>query len=214
MKKLLKVLIIINMLAPTVSLLADTFEGVNYTIINVSRMQNIKCSFDISLNQKVSKDFLRKFALKIRDDEPRSYERIFITYYLPDMIPGAGAWATSHFNPNLVVKILGLTIEEEKELKGKSEGSANDMIGEWLDDSPYIGGKTTLLRKSGKIIMIRAFKDGSSSEKEMIQKQQSGKLRYEEKGYNRFGEYYLIDSSGRLQVYDEAGLINTMHPIK
>ena len=177
-------------------------------------MGSIKLSIDIRLEQKVSKDFLQKLALKLRQEEPIKYDRIFICYLLPGMTPGAGVWATSHFNPNLKVEILGTTLEEEKALMSKPKDSSGKIIGEWLDESPYVGAKYTLLKRNGKIIMIRKFKDGSGSEKEMIQKKQSGKLRFEEKGGNDFGEYYLIESNGRLAVYDNAGLINTMRPIK
>ena len=37
----------------------------------------------------------------------KRYERVFICYYLPGMILDSGAWATSHFNPTLQVRILG-----------------------------------------------------------------------------------------------------------
>ncbi len=158
--------------------------------------------------------FLQKLALKLRQEEPIKYDRMFITYYLPGMTPGSGAWATSHFNPNLKVKILGTTIEEEKALMSKPKDSSGEIIGEWLDESPYVGAKYTLLKRNGKIVMIRKFKDGSGSEEEMIQKKQSGKLRFEEKGGNDFGEYYLIESNGQLAIYDNVGLINTMRSIK
>jgi hypothetical protein len=130
------------------------------------------------------------------------------------MTPGAGAWATSHFNPSLEVKILGTSIEEEKAITGGAEITSGEIIGQWLDESPYVGAKYTLLKKNGKIIMERKFKDGSGSEKEMIQKNQAGRLRFEEKGGNDFGEYYLIERNGNLGSYDSAGLISTMRSIK
>jgi hypothetical protein len=34
---------------------------------------------------------------------------------------GAGAWATTHFDPTLEVKILGLPVEEEQEQVGQQE---------------------------------------------------------------------------------------------
>jgi hypothetical protein len=61
---------------------------------------------------------------------------------------------------------------------------------------------------------VRKFKAGSGSEKEMIQKNHSGKLRFEEKEGNDFGEYYLIERNGNLGAYDSAGLISTMRAIK
>lgn len=215
MKKLWTILLIGSLsLFPAIPVFAGSFQGVKYTVVEKSNLGSIKSSIDIRLEKKVSKDFLQKLALKLRKAEPMKYDRMFITYYLPGMTPGSGAWATSHFNPNLKVKILAMTIEEEKALMSKPKDSSGKIIGEWLDESPYVGAKYTLLKRNGKIIMIRKFKDGSGSEKEMIQKKQSGKLRFEEKGGNDFGEYYLIESDGRLAVYDNAELINTMRSIK
>jgi len=215
MKKILVILVIATfLLFPTVSAFAKLFHGVSYTIIEKSSMGSIKLSIDIKLEQKVSKDFLQKLALKLRQDEPIKYDRIFICYLLPGMTPGAGAWATSHFNPNLKVEILGTTIEEEKALMSKPKDSSAEIIGEWLDESPYAAAKYTLLKRNGKIIMINKFKDGSGSEEEMIQKKQSGKLRFEEKVGNDFGEYYLIESNGRLAIYDNSGFGFSMRPIK
>ena len=215
MKKIWSILLIISLsLFAAIPVLAETFQGVKYTVIEKSNLGSIKGSIDIRLEKKVTKEFLHKLALNLRNAEPRKYDRLFITYYLPGMIPGSGAWATSHFNPNLVVKILGTTIEEEKALRSGSEDSVGEIIGEWLDESPYVGAKYTFLKRNGKIFMIRKFKDGSGSEKEMIQKRQSGRLRFEEKGGNDFGEYYLIERNGNLSVYDNAGLINKMKPIR
>jgi hypothetical protein len=61
--------------------------------------------------------------------------------------------------------------------------------------------------------MERKFKDGVL-ETEMIQKKQSGLLRFEEKKGNDFGEYYLIENNGNLGSYDRDGLISTMRAIK
>lgn len=215
MKKIFAMSLIVTfLLFPAVSAFAKSFQGVGYTIIDKSSMGSIKSSIDIRLERKVSKDFLKRLALKLRQEQSIKYDRIFITYYLPGMTPGSGAWATSHFNPNLEVNILGTTIEEEKAVMSKPKDSSGEIIGEWLDESPYVGGKYTLLKRNGKVIMIRKFKDGSSSEDEMIQKKQSGTLRFEEKDGSVSGDYYLIERNGNLGVYDNAGLIHTMRPIK
>ena len=84
-----------------------SFEGIGYTIIEKESMGSIKLSMDIRLEHEVSEGFLATLALKLRQDEPVKYDRMFICYYLPEMTPGSGAWATSHFNPNLEVTILG-----------------------------------------------------------------------------------------------------------
>lgn len=215
MKKLLTIVLIGTFLAfSTITAFAESFQGVNYTIIEKSRLGSIKYSVDIRLSKKVSENFLQLLALKIRKEEPRKYDRMFITYYLPGMTPGSGAWATSHFNPNLEVKILGTTIEEEKTLMDEPKNSSGEIIGKWFNESLYSGAKYTFLKRDDKIIMIRKFKDGSSDEKEMIQKNQSGRVRFEEKGGNLDKEYYLIERNGNLGIYDNAGIILTMRSIK
>lgn len=38
----------------------------------------------------------------------RKYKKVFICWYLPGMILDSGAYATSHFDPDLKVEILGV----------------------------------------------------------------------------------------------------------
>jgi hypothetical protein len=70
------------------------------------------------------------------------------------------------------------------------------------------------MKKNDKLTMVRKFIDGSGSEKEMIQVNQSGRTRFEEKGGNRHGEYYLIERDGNLGAYDQQGFIRTMRSIR
>jgi len=197
---------------------AFQFQGVNYTIIKKRHFGNIKATIDIRLERKVSEDFLKKLASKIREDEPKKFDRIFLSYYLPNMTYGAGAWATTHFETNLKVKILGTTIKEEGILLNEPKKILYDeIIGEWFDDSPYVAGKYTFIKKSGKIFMIRKLNKGrkKGTKIEMIQKNQSGRIRFEEKKKrNDSGEYYLIEKNGNMSVYDNAGHIFTMRSIK
>ena len=194
------------------SMLIDEAKDSSYTVIEKTNLGSLKGSISIRLERKVSKSYLRELALKLREVQPRKYNRLFITYYLPGMKPGSGAWATTHFNPSLRVAILGLTIEEEKVLTKGSEASLGEVIGEWLDETPFVGSKHTLMKKNEKIIMVRKYADGSHSEIEMIQKNQSGMSRFEEK--SRSEEYYLIERDGGLGIYDDLGLISTMRAIK
>lgn len=78
-----------------------------YKLIHAFEMGNIKLSLDIRLDKKESENTLTKLANELHKKQIKKYKRIFICYYLPDMIVNAGAWATSHFDPNLRIKILG-----------------------------------------------------------------------------------------------------------
>ena len=86
---------------------------IQYTIINEEKFLNIKTSLDIRLEFEVNKETITKIANELRKDGRRNYQRVFINYYLPGMEVGKGAWALSHFNPNLEVQILGFTGKNE-----------------------------------------------------------------------------------------------------
>ena len=58
---------------------------VSYEIIKIDTA-DITRSLDVQLNKRVSEDVLRIIALELKAQEPRSYERTFILYYLPNMI--------------------------------------------------------------------------------------------------------------------------------
>jgi hypothetical protein len=187
---------------------------VKYTVINTDVIPGIKRSLDVRLSRKVEEDVLRSIAINLKKDDPKRYERTFIVYYLPDMKVGAGGWATTHFNPELEVKILGLTAKQEEALATKAEDPAREVIGSWLDQSPMVGGKISIYRKDDKLYMERTFKDGSSSNKEMVEKASSSGRRFEEKSGSSFGEHYIVDRQGNLQIRDQEGLIATATKIK
>ena len=82
---------------------------VSYSVIATDNVPGIKRSLDVRLNKEVSEETLRAIALKLKSNESQEYERTFIGYYLPGMTIDAGYWATTHFNPTLDVRILGLS---------------------------------------------------------------------------------------------------------
>ncbi|WP_417910707.1 hypothetical protein [Candidatus Electronema sp. PJ] len=180
-----------------------------YAIEKRDVLGDIKLSLDIRLKNKISEKQLRQLALALKGKEHNKYERIFIFWYLPGMEIDAGAWATTHFKPNLEVRILGVTIEEEKELTASDEKRKGFVIGKWFDNS-IIGGKYTLMNNNGTITMYIDFADGSNLEEEMIESSQSNLLRYDDKDENDHREYYIINSNGELAVYGRSGLSRTL----
>jgi len=111
-----------------VKILRELEEGETYTYISHEPMRlknkenkkiiyelhkyhiipNVKFSANIRLEKEISKKELKNLALSIyKKYNLSSYERAFLVYYLPDMKFGTGGWATTHFNPNLEVRIFG-----------------------------------------------------------------------------------------------------------
>lgn len=182
-------------------------DDVTYSIIGSDTFLDYKRSLDVRLNRKVSEDTLSALALKLKAQDPKIYERTFICYYLPGMEVGAGAWATTHFNPNLEVKILGLTAEQENALRQQTNDPSRDVIGSWLDESPFIGSRVTIFRQNGKLFLENTYKDGSSGKKEIVEKLSGKERTFRKKEGSSAGEFYLIDKQGNLQLWDQEGII-------
>ena len=151
--------------------------------------------------------------MKLKNSDPRTYERTFIAYYVPDMQVGAGAWATTHFNPNLKIRILGLSAEQEKALRQQPNEPSQEVINSWLDQMQFGGNRATIFRQDGKLFMENKYRDGSSSKKEIVERPCAKGKKFQDKEGNRFGEFYLIDNQGNLQLWDQDGLISTAKKI-
>ena len=145
----------------------ETVDGATYSVISDNIYRNAKRSIDVRLEQKVSEEALRAIAMKLKNIERVKYERTFIAYYLPDMKVGAGAWATSHFDPSLEVRILGLTAAEETTMTREAKSTSRDVVGIWMDDRPLIGATITIYRENAKLYLESKYKDGSGSTVEM-----------------------------------------------
>lgn len=198
---------------PSADSAPDIPADVTCSIIDSDIMPGIKRSLDVRLNKKVSKGTLRAIALKLKAQDSRSYDRTFICYYLPDMEIGVGAWATTHFNPNLDVQILGLTVYQENTLKQLPDDPSREVIGSWLDETPFIGNRITIFRQNGKLFMENTYKDGSSGKKEIVEKLSGKKRTFRNKEGSSFGEFYSIDNQGNLQLWDKDGIISTAKKI-
>ena len=183
---------------------------VTYTILQEETIPNAKRSVDIRLNRRVSVDILRAIAHMIRANDNSRYQRTFILYYLPEMEVGAGAWASSHFNPELQIEIYGATPEEHAALvEPSAPASARQIIGVWLDERPYVSRRLALYRRNGNVFMESTYTDGSVGTDEMSERNTSRGLRFDAKQASPSGDHYVLNRSGDLEIRDSDGLIAT-----
>jgi hypothetical protein len=187
---------------------------VTYLVINTDALPRIKRSLDVRLNKKVSSSVLGAIALVLKSRDSGEYERTFMAYYLPGMEVGSGAWATTHFTPNLKVQILGLSKENEERLLAETEPSNREIIGQWLDESPFVGGKVTIFRESGKLFSERKFPDGGVLKKELVERDSTLGQRFDFLEGSNFGDCWIISPSGTLLICDDQGLISTAEKIR
>lgn len=82
-------------------------EEADYTVAAMQKMPPHKMSMTIDIFKPVNADVLRATAEDLYNGyNGKRYERVFMLWYLPDMEKGAGAWASTNFEPGLSVRIL------------------------------------------------------------------------------------------------------------
>ena len=87
-------------------------EKPEFLVLSVDTAGFQKMSLDIEASRRLDESELRSLAREIyKNVRGYEYGQFFMTWYLPGMIPGSGAWATTHFTPRLTVKIMDWMLE-------------------------------------------------------------------------------------------------------
>ncbi|MCG9005130.1 hypothetical protein LH426_11690 [Laribacter hongkongensis] len=174
-----------------------------YTITADERKRNTKRSVEVLLDERISKDALTIVANKIKADEPETFERTFIGYRIKG-VSDSSFWATSHFDPDLDVKIHGITADGYASIMESDETVPGKKIGVWLSDNGP-DEKIIAYASNGKnyIKFIRAPGLGSD-EYQYSSKKEGGKTKFiEVDGNGR--EFFAINESGDLEFWGERG---------
>jgi hypothetical protein len=187
--------------------------GVTYLIISENTdepvyKQHIKRSVDVLIYQKVTEDVLRKIAIKIKNSDPNTYQRTLIGYFLPGMRTDGSqwCWATTHFDPNHEVRILGLSIDQEKVLNERPKSPSYKLIGTWLEGSFDLTRRITLFHENGRSFMETKYTDGEIVKEEVVERRSAAGRRFDtKKGSDEEGNYFLIDAKGNLQHWYRDG---------
>lgn len=183
----------------------------NYEIIGEDAFQDDRRSLDVRLNRKVSEDVLETLAYRLREQTSRSFERTFIVYYLPNMQLDTGGWATSHFDPELDVEILGVSEEATSRVEKIRDQYGQNLIGIWENNQPGSAATFALFKRGNGFGLEQIFPDGSSRTL-TVREQPSEIGRRFRDPENTFGEYWLL-RQGNLQLHDPKGLVFTARPV-
>lgn len=200
----------------------ESISNIKYSIIREDKITNEKYSVDIRLEKEYMKSDLEEFAYFIKNNvKSGNYKRIFISYYLPNMNVGQGAWATSHFNPDLEIIMSSPFFDDSKENDivnvSKTDKAINEfikqngpceIIGKWDQGYDML---MFIFKKNGKYnlkeININTLR--ISRNFELLVKNLKGKQVFIIKEFIAEGytDYYLIESNGDLALFDNIGLI-------
>lgn len=180
----------------------------DYEIVSESSFGTDRRSLDVRLSRRVDQQTLRSLARELRAGSGTDFDRTFIVYYLPGMEVDAGGWATSHFDPDLEVEILGRAEDQDPldELRGLY---GTHLTGAWENTGP-LAATYVLVEEGEGLKLVRVWPDGSRGEIPVVEVQSSQGRRLEDPE-NDFGEYYLI-RDGRLELRDSEGVVWSARP--
>lgn len=163
-----------------------------------------KCNVVVELKKKMSIDELKEIANSLRNTR-KTYDKLWILFYLTDTSLDEVGWAMANFTPDLKVEIIGATETEEKEQKINAENVDGKIIGKFYYQS--IPATYTVYENNGKTFIKTLFSDESSSITELKTKELKNGTRLEDKEGNPHGEYYVLNKNGELELWDKEGLI-------
>ena len=169
----------------------------------------IKRTLEVRLSRRLSADELRELALQLKAMDPRDYPRTFIAYYLPGMSVGTGAWATSHFSPDLKVEILGLNQAQASDLSNDLDATNQQLIGRWLLDTPGLAGRVSIFRENGRAFLEWSFRAGGSQRMEVVETMSPLGRRFDAVRRSSGSDHWIVTEDGNLELRDNDGLTAT-----
>jgi len=103
--------------------------------------------------------------------------------------------------------------EEEEVVEEEEELIVEDIvtIGQWVDEAWPGGAIITMTHENESIIVDTEFNDGSRHREEMVEETVAGQQRFYVKGGSTFNDYYVINTKGDLDIYDDVGYIRTAY---
>ena len=120
---------------------------------------------------------------------------------------GNGCWATTHFNPDLEVKILGMSIEGQKLADAVSNNlDKPSTLGKWNNNSVGVAHRAVLfIDENVKLKMRQIYQDGSSGDIDLNAKRVPGGLRLSDRASRFPDDHWILTKSGMLDQRDAEG---------
>ncbi|MEQ9590703.1 MAG: hypothetical protein RJS97_22360 [Parvibaculaceae bacterium] len=178
-------------------------------VIEQDRLGRIKRSMLVELDQEVSIAELEVIGRTLQAQEP-GFERTFIEYLLPGMQAGSGAWATTHFDPDLKVVLSGFS--PNRPAHGAQPTATQSIAGIWKVQAD--GYVITILKEGNKSILARTYSDGDETRDPVRESKTLLGTRYDFSERSDTGDHFIILKNGNLEARDDLGQIFVVRPLQ
>jgi len=176
-------------------------ENFSYEIIKDESDADLeKNQLEVEISGKLTEGQIATLAEELFNSKDQQ-RRFYIFYKLKGVENSVAAWATSHFDPELEIDIIGSTTAEDINKDKLSEKIDGEVIGKW-DENKYTFSNLIIYKKDNKTFIRTIFKNGQTSDVELNEKKTDKGIRYDYKdgGYN--GEYFILNNDNGLELYN------------
>lgn len=178
------------------------------TVTEADTLPYARRSIVVRLSDEIDEATIIEIGKLLQAEAPR-YRSTYVDFYLPQMLEGAGAWASLHLERGQPPELLGLSDTSSLGKAAEAAGSGGDIIGKWRDDRPYVKSLMVIRETDAGALLTRTFADGEVMEQRLTERKVSSGRRFDiapEDGEG-YGEYLLLRTDGALAFYDNDGLI-------
>lgn len=159
----------------------------------------------VRLSERLSETDLVRIADGIKAAAKTPTERTLVAFYLSGMPLNQGAWASIHFNPDPMVKINGVRLEEQQQFEATIAVDRRDIVGAWVTDLPAPPGRLVIFRDKGRTFGEWVLRNGRKSVEELSEIRGTRGSRFDPRDGSQ--DYYLLKSTGALELRNNTRLI-------
>ena len=174
-----------------------------YKILDDTVKEGIKRTVEVELPSRTDEPTLRELSDHIRSLSEVSAPRTYIGYRIAGSHHNQGFWATAHYDPNLVIKILGEHASTHEQI-ARSPLPTGEIIGTWLANWGY-EYKITAYIKDGKTYIRRTYASGAPTDTPFQQSKTNSGIKLQDDDGKENGEYFIINPQGELEFWSENG---------
>lgn len=174
-----------------------------YKIIEDTVKGNIKRTVEVELSSRTDEEQLRALAKEIYALKDVNVQRTFIGYRIAGEHNSQAYWATTHYDPDLKVRIMGESASDYEKVKNTALPDG-DVLGSWMV-SWGLEYKSIAYKKDGKTYIRNIHSDGSQGD-EIYELSKSDKgIKLQDESGKDHNEYFIINKNGDLEFWSENG---------
>ncbi len=187
-------------------------ENFSYEILKDNSNKVLeKNQLEVELSEKLTEGQIATLAEELFNTKEEQ-RRFYISYFIKGDLNNIAYWATSNFDPELKIEIIG-SKELEDVKTSKTDDIKGEVISKWRSEKSLMGATLILYKNDqSKQIMRIKWKTGNPSEEEITENKQNGLVKYFDGNEN--GEYYLLEKNGNLGMYGKDGKFDEAVKIK